>query len=280
MAMHRWTYHGRQNDVAAPDILPPNYLCPLKSSNLVHRPDLFLTSPLFFATTVSTRFLVQGCQLAVPCIMMPRGKNRSNKSAVKKTTTAIMASDPADEVVERFDTDAMTMKEISSIGRSPLTDDDRECCHVEEEGKEEITSIGRSPVTHDDKDCHVGEEGKRQSIFNIFPFTPERVSTITTSPDSEDFMDCYLEERDERHSVRFSDETEEFVYNGAESAAAKYWRRRRMLREPAAAFVYDDEGCFSMQIDAVGESLEAAYKSMETALRRISGRKRGTTISS
>ncbi len=53
-----------------------------------------------------------------------------------------------------------------------------------------------------------------------------------------------------------------------------------MLREPAAAFVYDDEGCLSMQIDAVGvgESLEAAYKSMETALRRISGQKRGTTI--
>jgi hypothetical protein len=177
---------------------------------------------------------------------MPRGKNRSNRSAVTKTTTAIMASDPADEVVERFVTNSITAKEISSTSRSLDNEDD--------------------------KDRHLDGKCKRHSIFVTFPMTARKVSSISRSLESDDDVDFYLDGRDERHSVRFSDEAEEFVYNGAKSVAAKYRRRRRMLRQPAAAFGSDDEGCFSKQIDAVGESLEAAMESMETVFRQMSCR--------
>jgi hypothetical protein len=246
MAIDQWMSRSRQ-DVVGPEFLLPNNLCPLKASYLLHhQPVSFPTSSLLFVTTMSTRFCVQGCRLAVPWTLMPGGKNRSNKSAVTKTTTAIMASDPADEVVERFVTHPMTTKEISSIGRSLDNEDD--------------------------KDRHVDEKGKRHSIFVTFPMTTKKVSLTSRSLESVDDADCYLDGGDERHSVRFSDETEEFVYNGAKSVAAKYRRRRRMLRQPAAASVSDDEGCFSMQIEAVGETLEAMMTSMETALRQMSRR--------
>jgi hypothetical protein len=116
---------------------------------------------------------------------------------------------------------------------------------------------------HEDDDCIL----KR---FVTFPVTMKQISSISRRWDDNDDMDFHVDEKYERDSAQFSEEEEESMHNGSELlAAAKFRRRRRRLREPAAC-ADDNEGCFALPIDVVGESMEAVISSMETMLCQMS----------
>ncbi len=134
-----------------------------------------------------------------------------------------------------------------------------------------------------DADAKRGEQVQPESSFSCpeendsvverfvtFPIAVKRVSSTSRSWEDDDGIDFHADEKHERHSTRFSEEAEEFVYNGAESSAvAKYRRRRRRLQEPATC-ADDDESCLTLPIDAVGELMESVMSSMETMLCKMS----------
>ncbi|KAL3782106.1 hypothetical protein ACHAW5_007271 [Stephanodiscus triporus] len=118
------------------------------------------------------------------------------------------------------------------------------------------------PVSSDSSD---GEDNQD----TVVSYPPDEVSSITRSSEEDNGMDYLEVEKYERYSARFSEEVEEFVYNGAKSTASgRCRRRRRRLRQPAAVADYD-EGCLAVQLDSMGESMEILMDSVDTFCDKI-----------
>jgi len=133
------------------------------------------------------------------------------------------------------------------------------CFTINTDPKEKKQVHPDSSVSSDEEDNH----------DTVVSYPPDEVSSITRSSEEDNGMDYLEVEKYERYSARFSEEVEEFVYNGAKSTAAgRCRRRRRRLRQPAVVADYD-EGCLAVQLDAVGESMEVLMDSVDTFCDKI-----------